>query len=73
MAATKKAPGADIGPGPFDSFNAEAFGQFAMTFWPAVLGGLMLFILILAGKEKAAIPVAVVVVALQAWVLGIFG
>ena len=73
MAATKKAPGADTVPGPFDSFNAEAFGQFAMTFWPAVLGGLTLFMLILAGKEKAAIPVAIVVVVLQAWILGVFG
>ncbi len=73
MAARQKAPGADNVPGPFDSFNAEAFGQFAMTFWPVVLGGLTLFMLILAGKEKAAIPVAIVVVLLQAWMLGVFG
>ena len=73
MAETKRAPGADKVPGPFDSFEAEAFGQFALTYWPAVLGGLALFILIIAGKEKAAIPVAAIVVALQAWLLGVFG
>jgi hypothetical protein len=59
MAQVKRAPNADNVPGPFDSFNAEAFGQFAMTYWPAVLGGVALFILILAGKEKVAIPVAI--------------
>ena len=73
MAETKRAPGTDTVPGPFDGFEAEAFGQFALTYWPVVLGGLALFILIIAGKEKAAIPVAAVVVALQAWLLGVFG
>ena len=73
MAQVKRAPNAESIPGPFDDFNAEAFGQFAITYWPAILGGFMLFILIIAGKEKAAIPVAVVVILLQAWLLGVFG
>ncbi len=72
MAETKKAPGADHVHGPFDAFNAESFGQIAMTYWPVLLGGLTLFMLILAGKEKAAIPVAIVIVALQLWLLGSF-
>ena len=72
MAIFQKTP--DEGPeGPFDVFTPEVLGQFADTFWPAILGGITLFVLILLGKERAAIPVAVVAVLLQAWRLGLFG
>ena len=72
MAIFQKTP--DGGPdGPFETFTPEVLGQFAGTFWPAILGGITLFVLILLGKERAAIPVAVVAVLLQAWRLGLFG
>lgn len=69
MAEFKKNPNAGEVPGPFDAFPAEALGQFAMDYWPVVLGGLTLFILILGGKEKVAIPVGIIAALLQAWLL----
>ena len=59
--------------GPFDAITAEMLGQFAATYWPVILGGIALFALILSGNERAAIPVAIVVVLLQAWRWGLFG
>jgi hypothetical protein len=73
MADFKKIPDGDTGAGPFDAIDAEMLGQFAATYWPVVLGGLVLFVLILRGNERAAIPVAIVVVLLQAWRWGLFG
>jgi len=73
MAEFKKTPGGDSGDGPFDSITAELAGQFAATYWPVILGGIILFVLILKGNERAAIPVGAVVVVLQAWRLGLFG
>ncbi len=73
MAEFKKIPDGDSVPGPFDAFTAEVARQFAATYWPVVLGGVILFVLILMGKERVAIPVAAVVVLLQAWRWGLFG
>ncbi len=76
MADFKKIPDGDSGGGPggpFDAITAEMAGQFAATYWPVVLGGITLFVLILRGNERAAIPVAIVVVLLQVWRLGLFG
>ena len=72
MAIFQKSP--DGGPaGPFDAVTLEVLGQFADTFWPAILGGITLFVLIIRGKERVAIPVAAVAVLLQAWRLGLLG
>jgi len=74
MADFKKIPeGKSGGENPFDVVAADILGQVAATYWPAVLGGITLFVLILRGKERAAIPVAVAIVLLQAWRLGLFG
>ena len=72
MAEFKKTPDGGSG-GPFDVVSPEMFWQLAGTYWPVILGGITLFALILRGKERAAIPVAVVVVLLQAWRWGLFG
>ncbi len=48
-------------------------GQFAATYWPVVLGGVVLFVLIALDKERIAIPVGITVILLQAWQLGVFG
>ncbi len=73
MAEFKKIPESDSSGGPFDAITAELAGQFAATYWPVILGGITLFVLILKGKERAAIPVGAVVVLLQAWRWGLFG
>ncbi len=73
MAEFKKIPDSESGGGPLDAVNAEMAGQVAATYWPVVLGGLVLFGLILRGNERAAIPVAIVVVLLQGWRWGLFG
>ncbi len=54
MAKFKKIPDSDSVPGPFDAFTSEVAGQFAATYWPVVLGGVILFVLILMGKERVA-------------------
>ena len=73
MAEFKKIPDSDSGAGPFDAITAEMAGQFAAIYWPVILGGITLFVLILKGNERAAIPVGAVVVLLQAWRWGLFG
>ncbi len=73
MAEFRKIPDSGSGGGPFDAITSEAVGQFAATYWPVVLGGLVLFVMVLNGNERAAIPVAAVVVLLQAWRWGLFG
>jgi hypothetical protein len=73
MAEFKKAPDSDSGSAPIEVFNPELLGQIAATYWPMILGGITLFLLILMGKERAAIPVAAAIVLLQAWRWGLFG
>ena len=72
MADFKKIPDDGSG-GPFDAISAEMLGQFAATYWPVILGGIMLIALILKGNARAAIPVGIVVALLQAWRWGLFG
>jgi hypothetical protein len=54
MAEFKKIPDGGSGDGPFDFITAEAAGQIAMSYWPAILGGITLFILIILGRERVA-------------------
>ena len=69
MAGFKKSPDSQPG-GPlaelFDSIAAVA-GQLALSYWPLIGGGLILFLLIVLGKERTAIPVGIAVVLLQVW------
>jgi hypothetical protein len=55
--------------GPFDFITAEAAGQIAMSYWPAILGGITLFILIILGRERMAIAVSIAVILLQGWLI----
>jgi len=68
MADFKKIPDVES-PGLLDSVDVEALGQFAMSYWPALLGGITLFILILMGKERTAIPVGIAVALMQGWLI----
>ena len=74
MAVFKKSPESRDSE-PIEAFGVgpEALGAFAATYWPVVLGGITLFLLIALGKERTAIPVGIAVVVLQAWMLGLFG
>jgi hypothetical protein len=49
------------------SSAAAVAGEIATSYWPLIGGGLCLFLLIILGKERTAIPVGIAVLALQAW------
>jgi hypothetical protein len=69
MAGFKKSPDDHSG-GPLAEFidsAASAVAQLAISHWPLVIGGITLFLLIVLGRERTAIPVAIAVVLLQAW------
>lgn len=70
MADFKKIPGGGEGPiGELTHGTGEVLGQFAIHYWPMFLGGVTLFLMIVLGYERAAIPVAIAIVALQAWLI----
>lgn len=65
---SKKAPSDFRGPGKI--FDEDALGLAMLVvdaIWPLLVGGLILFIMILKGWERAAIPVGLVVILAQAW------
>jgi hypothetical protein len=69
MAGFKKSPGDQSGGALAEFIDAVAAtaGQVALSYWPLVGGGLILFLLIVLGRERTAIPVGIAVVLLQAW------
>lgn len=69
MAEFKKIPDGGTRDGLFEAINTEVVGQFAMAYWPAILGGITLFILILMGRERMAMLVSIAVILLQAWLI----
>jgi hypothetical protein len=69
MAEFKKTPGSDEPPGLFDNVDTEALGQFAMAYWPVLLGGISLFLLIVLGKERIAVLVGILVVLMQGYLI----
>jgi hypothetical protein len=40
-----------------------------MSYWPIILGGITLFILIIMGRERSAIAVSIAVILLQGWMI----
>lgn len=65
----KKAPGTDA-QGPGDLYGDEVAQLVMMVVdavWPLMIGGLILFVMILKGWERAAIPVGIAVILAQAW------
>ncbi len=76
--AFKKSPGAETLGGPaevigLDGAYLDTAMQLGATFWPALVCGIALFVLILSGRERAAMAVAAILAAVQAWLLGWFG
>jgi len=73
MSAFKKIPDGQSGSGLLDDGAADMAGQFATTYWPVVLGGLILFLLVFKGYDRVAYTFGILVVLLQAWWFGKFG
>ena len=73
MPAFKKIPDSHTGNSLFDTITAEMAGEFATTYWPVVLGGLLLFVLVFRGYDRVAYTLGILVVLLQAWWFGRFG
>lgn len=69
MAEFKKTPGSDA-QGPGDVFGdavVDLVSYFAASFWPMIIGGIILFVMIVSGYERSAIPVGIAVILLQGW------
>lgn len=67
----KRAPGTE-GKGPGDLFGddvADIAMQVTSHIWPLMIGGLILFLMIVKGWERAAIPVGICVAAAQLWLM----
>lgn len=45
---------------------------FVVSYWPLIVGGLMLFILAVRGKTWMMFPVGTLFVLLQLWHMGVF-
>jgi len=74
--AFKKNPDAESFGGPAEMFGLnevqfDSVAQFIAVFWPAMLGGIALFILVVMGRERMAMAIAAIMVTLQAWLLGL--
>jgi hypothetical protein len=76
--AFKKNPDAESFVGPAEAFGLDkvqfdGIVHFIAVFWPAIVGGVALFTLVVIGRERMAMLVAAIMVPLQAWLLGLFG
>ena len=69
MSSHSKRPPSEVhGPGEvFDADAAELAMMAVEALWPLMVGGLILFVMILKGWERAAIPVGIAVILAQAW------
>ena len=72
MAKFKKIPDGRSGDSLIAPDIAEMVGEFATTYWPVVLGGLILFVLVFRGYARVAYTFGIIVVLLQAWWFGHF-
>ena len=54
-----------------DSTTLAAFGDATTVYWPLIAGAVVLILLIIKGDARAMIPVAGVVMLLQAWQSGL--
>lgn len=65
---SKQAPSEYRGPGKiFDEDIAGLAMLVADAIWPLIVGGVILFLMILKGWERAAIPVGLAVILVQVW------
>ena len=67
----KRVPGADAA-GPGDIYGddiAAVASQIADAIWPLMIGGPVLFLMIVMGWERLAIPVGIAVAGAQLWLM----
>ncbi len=67
---TGSGSGSEGGAG-LDGATLSALGDLANGFWPLLLGGVVLLILLLRGEQAAVIPLAGGAILLQAWQSGV--
>ena len=53
--------------------TGDLLGQMSTTYWPLLVGGLFLVILMMRGEVRAALPIAGLAVLFQAWKSGMLG
>ena len=76
MADFKRALGSSSGSSDgfgLDSATLAALGDASATFWPLIVGTVVLLILMLRGDHAGVIPVGSGMILLQAWQSGMFG
>ncbi len=56
-----------------DNATLTALGDLTDSFWPVMLGTLILMVLVLKGEHGSVIPLLGGVMLLQAWQAGVFG
>jgi hypothetical protein len=55
------------------SGTGDLVGHMGATYWPLLLAGVLLLILVLRGEARAVLPVLGFALLLQAWRSGMFG
>ncbi len=55
-----------------DDIKAFFDSPFVAQFWPTILGGLLLFIVVIRGARFMVFMIIVLTAALQAWHMGLF-
>ncbi len=56
-----------------DDISAVMSSPFFVAYWPLMLGGLIILVLMIRGYTRTTIPLAAIFAALQAWHMGLFG
>ena len=46
---------------------------FFITYWPIMVGGLVILIFLIRGYTRTTLPLAAIAIAVQAWNMGLFG
>ncbi len=46
---------------------------FVVTFWPLLVGAVVILVFMLGGYTRTTIPLAIFAVVIQAWHMGLFG
>jgi len=76
MANFKRALGGSDGSGGLIDLSAgtgDLLEQMSTTYWPLLIGGLVLVILMMRGEVRAALPIAGLAMLFQAWKSGMLG
>jgi len=56
-----------------DDIKSMMSSPFVTTFWPLLVGGVVILIFLLRGYSRTTLPLAAVFAAIQAWHMGVFG